>query len=254
MPLTYEESSSRSTKVMYIRGIPFECPDGAKKDEVAPTEAPARRRRPETCANRLLARRLAGDETAAGLTRVEARVHAGLMESRRAVRLFTGQGVPLRVLRRIVLAACGPTFGRSKSLAGFVLVESGAVMEHIADMVTDWLRREGLGQDGPGAAADARRTLFGGAPHLIVVHGAASGGRAAEACAKAVARLEWCAAGAGLGTCFAGELVQAATDDTAVAAALSVPHAHVVYAAMLVGFPEVPVLPERLPDTTLIWL
>jgi nitroreductase len=76
-----------------------------------------------------------------------------------------------------------------------------------------------------------------------------------EACALAVARLEWVAAAAGLGTCFAGELVQAALVDTSIATALSVPHGHTVFGAVLLGFPAVSASrPETPPDTTILWL
>lgn len=254
MSLTYEESSPRSTKVLYIRGIPYQCPGSGKGLQDAPAEPPAKRHRAETCANRLFARRLSGEENGAGLTRVEARVHAELMESRRALRRFTGRGVSMRELRRLVMTACAADSGKKGPQARFVVVESAQVMGRLGEMVLAWLRREGLGPDGPGATGDGGWTLFGGAPHVAVVHAPADVTGAPEACARAVARLEWLATGAGLGTCFAGEFVQAATADPAMAAALAVPSGHVVYAALLMGYPAVPDLPEQLPDTTILWL
>jgi nitroreductase len=253
MPLPYEESSPRSTNVMYIRGIPFQCPGSGNKgqsDAVAPRPRPA-----ETCANRLLARRLAAEAPGVGTGRVEARVQAGLMESRRAVRVFTDRIVPMRRLRELVLTACATGPGEKVRPVGFVMVEARDVTSRIADMVASWLRREGLSLDVAGRETDARRVLFGGAPHLAVAHGPAGVAGVAEACALAVARLEWAAAKAGLGSCCAGELVQAAVGDSAVAAALSVPSGHAVYAALLLGQPAVAAAnPDCPPDTTIIWL
>jgi hypothetical protein len=258
MALTYEESSSRSTNVMYIRGIPFQCPGAGKNARAASPlqEAAARRvRRAETCANRLFARGVAPEESGVGISRAEAQVHAGLMESRRAVRLFTDQGVPMRQLRQLVVAACSNTPAEFRGLARFVVVESGDAMSRTAGEVAAWLRREGMGLDGPGGEPDARRMLFGGAPHVAIAHGPVHSPKSPEACALAVARLEWAAAGAGLGTCFAGELVQAANADSSVAAALAVPHGQAVYAALLIGYPSVAVAKPGTPaDTMFIWL
>lgn len=256
MSMTFEKSDSRSRKVMYIRGVPFVCPDSGKSRTETPPEAVAQMaRRLDFCANRLLARRLLSAESAAVPLRSEARVHAGLMERRRAVRVFADQAVPMRQLRALVLSACDQGDVPSARRASFVVVESRKVMIEIADILAAWLRREGLGLDSPDPQVDARRLLFGGAPHLAVVHGRLGVPGAAEACALAVARLEWAAAAAGLGSCFAGELVQAALADSAVAAALTVPYGHTVYGAVLLGVPAVTrPASETPPDTTILWL
>ncbi|WP_300159422.1 nitroreductase family protein [Solidesulfovibrio sp.] len=177
------------------------------------------------------------------------------MKSRRYVRVFADRIVPMRVLRDLVAAACRPVPGESSGRARFVMLESAAAMDNAADLAAGWLRREGILADGLGPDAKAREVIFGGAPHMAVAFGPADDAAAAAACSLAVARMEWIAAGLGLGVCFAGEMVRAAAGCEELAAAMAIPSSATVYAALFLGYPgsrEAHV--GAAPGTRIIWL
>lgn len=176
------------------------------------------------------------------------------MKSRRAMRLFSGQDVPLRVLRELVGVAVGED-GGTASRPRFIVVESPKAMARIMELAAAWMRREGVLLDGPAPAGDAQQQLFGGARSMALAYGPSGELASAKACAKAVARLEWAAIGAGLGACFAAEMVQAAACASEVAAAMTVPTGHTVFAAVLLGYPAFPVdQPATGRPTRVIWL
>ncbi len=242
MSLTPDARPSRQQPVMYIRGVPFYDKNAALGNVQDAKDAPVSgqdRTRPvsEWCVG--------------GRTKVMGQEQAAFGKARQVVRRFVPKGVSMALLRQLV-AAAGATdlHGRAR----FVVVESPAAMDRLAGLLVAWMRREGALLDGPSPAGDVRQLALQGAPHLAVVHGSAGDPLAAAACREAMARLEWAAASAGLGSCCVGTLVQAAAVDPALAAALSMPQGHVVHAALVLGQPQLE--PEAGPAKAvrMIWL
>jgi hypothetical protein len=254
MSFTQEESKSSRQDIMYIRGIPFKCPTSGDKAPVPDPDARQDFRPAADCPSRQLVRCLSGDASQPAPDGPTARVQAGLMRNRRSVRVFTEQVVPMRTLRDLLIQA-GADLGKTSRLIRFVMVEAAPAMERIRGQVEAWLVREGrsLKDDSREAAPD--KGIFGGAPHLAVVHGPRGVAGAAEACAMALARLEWAAAGAGIGACFAGEFLQAAAADTALAADLTIPDTHTAYGALLLGYSSFHVRdPKGASRIKTVWL
>lgn len=250
MSVVCKEEGVRRPSVLYIRGIPYKCPEPASKSQERvcdlvdsrPMRSPA-----GLCPSRLAARRLADGEGDPNQAR------EGLMRRRRAVRVFTGQAVPLGLLRDLLIRACAD-LGRDSRHVRCVMVESPRAMERVRELTCAWMVREGLTgrTEGTGTAGG---DPFGGAPHLVAIHGPRDLAAAVEACALAVARVEWAAAGAGLGVCFAGELVAAAAADAALAATLTVPEEHAVHGALLLGYSAFAVRdPDSAGRVKIIWM
>ncbi|WP_428568210.1 MAG: nitroreductase family protein [Solidesulfovibrio sp. DCME] len=189
-----------------------------------------------------------------GLMGCASRSQSAFMKSRRSVRVFADRVVSMRVLRDLVAAASWAQPGDAPGQARFVMVESEPAMDRMSDLAAGWLRREGILVDGLGPEGKAREVVFGGAPHMAVAFGPRDEA-AAAACSLAVARMEWLALGAGLGVCFAGEMVQAAAGCPELAAALAIPDAAMVHAAVFIGYPgSRTARPEAMPGTRIIWL
>jgi hypothetical protein len=257
MSVPHEVGKSSRQDILYIRGIPFKCPTSNSQESVAVSHSPAvASPTPEApdCPSRALARCLSGEATPPVSEGSTAGMQAGLRRSRRSVRVFTGQGVPMRTLRELIIQSCAD-LGKNGSLVRFVMVEATPTLDRIRGMVEDWLDREGAHPKESDREGEPDKGLFGGAPHLAVVHGPTGVAGAAEACAMALARLEWAAAGAGIGACFAGEVLRAAAQDTALAAALTIPASHTAYGALLLGYSSFHVRdPESAGWTRIIWL
>ena len=268
MTMMHEGGKSSGGRIMYIRGVPFTCPESRRNtEEEAVNDAEAKVRVAENqasdaiaasvvpaCSRELFARCASAGAGRGVLPRFTSKTQEALMKSRRAMRLFSPVDVPMRVLRDLIGVAVGETAPDAIE-PRFVVVEAAEPMARITALVAAWMRREGVLLDGPVPAEDAQRKLFGGARHMAVAYGPSGEIKAATACARAVARLEWAAIGAGLGVCFAGEIVQAASCASDVAAALTVPQGHTAYAVVLLGYPAFPAdQPATGHPTRIIWL
>lgn len=277
MTTMHHEAQAKAQPIMYIRGIPFRCPVPAGKagavsvvdknvDTAAPSKASAAptqaaqtvktaKATPLFAPSNLLARFGTACGSRAGISRAETEAQTRFVKSRRAVRVFADKMVPMRLLRELITTVARDQGEAHSGLARFIVVEAAPAMDQVTRLAANWLRQEGVLADGAGPDADARKVVFGGAPHLAVAYGKSDSPADAEACAEAFARLEWAGAAMGLGTCFAGEMLRAAAASSALSAALSIPTGHTAYAALFIGYPGFAAdQPEKAPGVRIIWL
>ena len=274
MTTMHQEAQAKAQPIMYIRGIPFRCPVPAGKagavsaidknvDTAAPSktsDVPAQAAKTAKATtlfapSNLLARFGTACGSRAGISRAETEAQTRFVKSRRAVRVFADKMVPMRLLRELITTVARDQGEVHSGLARFIVVEAAPAMDQVTRLAANWLRQEGVLADGAGPDADARKVVFGGAPHLAVAYGKSDSPADAEACAEAFARLEWAGAAMGLGTCFAGEMLRAAAASSALSAALSIPTGHTAYAALFIGYPGFAAdQPEKAPGVRIIWL
>jgi len=278
MTTMQHEAKATASNIMYIRGIPFRCPETAKAKPAKVVPIAAKESAPASVASAPVGTTTAKADAAvpaapfftpsnvlarfgtacgcrAGISRAESESQAKIVRSRRSVRVFADRRLTMRELRNLIdSVANGLTDGRTDP-ARFIVVEAPRTMARVTGLAARWLCREGFLADGVAPDADAGRIVFGGAPHLAVAYGKSGSTKAAEDCALAMARLEWAGAAMGLGSCFAGEIVRAAAGSSELAAALSVPTGHTVHAALFLGYPGfAPQQPETTPGVRIIWL
>ncbi len=270
MQTVKDNSGPGVSNIMYIKGIPFVCPPTAtakkKQDPARKAQAKTGAGKSKTvsstaysinacCFDKLLPRSSVASGKRALFACADGESQARLRKSRRSVQVFSEEAVSIQTLRELMQIASWSPTGETPGLANFVMVEAQPSMDKVTKMAADWLRREGILADGVAPGGDARKEVFGGAPHMAVVHGREGSAEAARACALTAARLEWNAVVKGLGVCYAGEIVRAASDWPALAAALAIPTGHVVYAALFIGYPGFPAgQPEAGPRIRLLWL
>ena len=242
MSLTPAAGQSTQKPAMYIRGIPFYANNDGSGNAQNARDASS----PGQDRQRAASAWCVGDRG-----KIIGQEQAAFIKARQAVRRFVPKGVSMALLRQLVgTAAATDLHGRAR----FVVVESPAAMDRLAGLLAAWMRREGAILDGPNPAGDVRQLVLQGAPHLAVVHGPAGDALAAAACREAMARMEWAAASAGLGSCCVGALIQAAAVDAALAAALSMPQGHLVHAALALGQPLLEQEAAQAKTVRMIWL
>ena len=236
MPLTLKKDNAARPNVMYIRGIPFKCPGSLRDIDTQATAnaGPASCKVAGTRPSRQLSRFATSDGTRAVVSKGEADSQGLFMNRRREVRVFSDRTVPMRQLRELL------DVDVEAHLLRFVMVEAPSSMDRITGLVSSWLRREGIMADDTGQDTEARKRVFGNAPHIAVINGRNDNIQSGAACALAAARLEWMASEMGLGACFAGEIVRAAVGSSEIAAALAVPTGYSAMAALLLGYPGQP--------------
>ncbi len=258
MTLMQKNAEIQAANVMYIRGVPFPCRTRSATDDAAAAKASGdtvKREKERDCPGSLLAHIATADGARPVVARTEMQSQTAFLAGRRNVRVFSDKTVSMRTLRELVGLASGSEDDRRGGLARFIMVEAAPSMDRIAALTADWLREEGHWDGVSNDGDNARRRIFANAPHLAVVYGRTGTAKAVNACALAAARLEWAAMASGLGACFAGDLMRAAAGSSGLLSALSVPAGHAVMAAVLLGYPALPVEAAGTPcHNRIIWL
>ena len=97
--------------------------------------------------------------------------------------------------------------------------------------------------------------IFRGAPMVIMTHALETGSLPLESCVIAMTYLDLAAASMGLGACWVGYLMLAATQHAPLKEALGIPQDHRLYGAMVVGYPKYSYrrIPPRNQARVVVW-
>ena len=169
------------------------------------------------------------------------------LKARRSIRAYQKRPVDRETFGRVIdLARYAPS-GVNRQPVKWIVVLEREEVRRIAGVAVDWMR--GAVRDGFAPAArfglgrlvagwDAGRDLIcRGAPHLVVAYASQQDPTAAGACLIALSHLEIAALPFGLGTCWAGYVMMAASQSPALRAALDLPADHAVHGALMIGYP-----------------
>lgn len=184
---------------------------------------------------------------------------------RRAVRAFRDEPVERELLARCLRTAeYGPSGHNARPTRWSVALGRDRVAG-IAGAVVDWMRGQAEAET-PLAQAlhlsgivrawgEGTDMVCRHAPALAVAHGPERGITPREDAVIAVTYLELAATAAGLGACWCGYLVMAATHDPALRGLLGVEAGRAVYGALLLGRParRYTAIPPR-PEPEVKWL
>jgi nitroreductase/ferredoxin len=174
----------------------------------------------------------------AGLDRADTLAFA--LRARRSIRAFQPEPVPRAELAALFeLVRQAPTANNSQKL--WWIVTSGREQTaELARLATEWLRRTYYpGRDAAPWAAGEDPVLHG-APHLVLCCAPADYAWGATDAAIATTSLDLLAFSRGLGTCWAGVFLRAASESPALAEALSLPEGQKVAAGLMLGRPKYP--------------
>jgi len=187
-----------------------------------------------------------------------------LLKSRRSIRVYKEKPVPHAVLAKLIDIARYAPSGRNAQPVHWLIVDNPQEVRKLASLVVDWMNL--LVRKSPRLMEQFHFDIFinawqrgedrvlRGAPHLIVAHAPKDTTLAQEDCAIALTYLELAAYSQGLGTCWAGYLLAAASSFPAIINALALPGGHRCFGALMVGYPKYEF--KRIPlrnEPSIIW-
>lgn len=170
------------------------------------------------------------------------------LRSRRSIRTYKSQFVPEKIIERLIRMARYAPSGRNSQDTEWLVMGNTDNIHKAASLVIDWMRWT-IDRDPITAALmhlektvkrweEGTDIIFRDAPVVIVAHAEKDNPRAQATCTIALTYLELAAKGFGLGCCWAGYFMRAATDYSPLMQALSLPNGHQCFGAMMVGFPK----------------
>ena len=185
------------------------------------------------------------------------------LKSRRSIRVYQEKTVPHTVLSKLIDIARYAPSGHNAQPVHWLVVEDPREVRQLAALVIEWMNM--LIRKSPRMSELFHFDLFvsawergedrvlRGAPHVIVAHAPKDTPMAQENCAIALTYLELAAYSQGLGACWAGYLLAAASSP-AMITALRLPGGHKCFGAMMVGYPKHEF--KRIPlrnEPSIIW-
>ncbi len=171
---------------------------------------------------------------------------AQLIKGRRSIRIYKDKQVPREEIERVIeVARYAPTGHNSQAVQWLVIDDEDEVRRlseigtewmrwvvknnpHLAPMVEGALQRQESGMD----------VFLRGAPVVVVAFGEKSNPIASVDCVIALSYFDLAANSMGLGCCWAGYFIFAATSFPPMIEALSLPEGHACYGSLMVGYPK----------------
>ena len=175
---------------------------------------------------------------------------SGMAKSRRSTRLFEDRPVPRELLRRALdTARYAPT---AKNVQGveWVVLDDRAKIQALAAVTINAMRGMKGFQNECAAFDRGRDVILRHAPRVIFAHAkCGTDNLCFSDCAVALTYLEFMLYTLGLGTTWAGYVVETAQKTPAIRDYLGLPEGHNIFAGCMVGYPSVKYLriPERKP-------
>lgn len=162
------------------------------------------------------------------------------LESRRSIRTYKKKVVDHSVLKQILDVSCYAPSAHNSQPVHWIMVEDPAKVKRIAGMVVDYMRDIKIFPGLIRAWDQGVDKVLRGAPHLAIAHAAPKGSEhIVEDCTLATAYLDLAAHSHGIGSCWAGFLVQAIHFEyQPVIDELELPEGHRVYTALMLGYPK----------------
>lgn len=159
--------------------------------------------------------------------------------SRRSIRTYKKKVVEHSLLEKILTTSRYAPSAHNKQSVHWLMVENPDEVRRFASMVVDWMTELKLFPGLIRAWSEGKDKVLRGAPHLAIAHmDPALSEHPVEDCTLASAYLDLAAHSHGLGSCWAGFLVQAAHHHPPLTMALDLPENHRVFTALMLGYPK----------------
>ena len=162
-----------------------------------------------------------------------------LLKSRRSIRTYKKRPADHATLAAILdVSRYSPSAHNCQS-AHWIMVEDPLEVKKLAGLVVDYMREIKVFPGLIRAWDQGEDKVLRGAPHLAICHANPSKSEhPVEDCTLSTAYLDFSASSFGLGSCWAGFLVQAFHKHKPLADALALPENHIVYTALMLGYPK----------------
>lgn len=162
-----------------------------------------------------------------------------LLKSRRSIRTYKKRVADHDTLAAILEVSRYSPSAHNCQSAHWLMVEDPREVQKLAGLVVDYMREIKVFPGLIRAWDQGDDKVLRGAPHLAICH--ADPGKSehpVEDCTLSTAYLDLSASSFGLGSCWAGFLVQAFHKYQPLVEALALPENHIVYTALMLGYPK----------------
>jgi nitroreductase/NAD-dependent dihydropyrimidine dehydrogenase PreA subunit len=162
-----------------------------------------------------------------------------MMKSRRSIRRYKEKQVPRELMEKLINAAgYGPT-AKNQQTIGWMVLEKREAVYNLAQLIIEGMRKAEVMPAMVRAFDEGKDVVFRGAPHLVITHLPADSILPAVDSTIALTYLELASWAFGLGTCWAGFLMMAASNNPMVEKHLGIPEGHRLCGALMLGYPGV---------------
>ncbi len=181
------------------------------------------------------------------------------LRMRRSIRVYKNKTVERDLLSRLIHIARYAPSGHNTQPVEWLVLNDRAQIRQLSEAVIDWMRQL-VRENSPlvdmlhldrviQSWESGVERIFRDAPHLIVTHAHQESRTAQSSSTIALTYLELMAPALGLGACWAGYFMAAASFWPPTLKMLQLPGKHSVFGAMMVGYPKFSYhrLPERKP-------
>lgn len=170
------------------------------------------------------------------------------LRSRRSIRVYKPETVARETLTKLIDVARYAPSGHNIQPVSWQIIYDGDELRRLCAIVVDWQRSLIKAGSPMVEMLHLERVVEGWeagidvicrfAPHLIVTHAHKDERTAPSSSTLALAYLELAAPTFGLGACWAGYFMMAATSYPPLAEALKLPADHAVFGALMIGVPK----------------
>ena len=188
-----------------------------------------------------------------------------LMRSRQSIRVYKDKGVDRDILAQIFDTCRYAPSGSNLQPVNWIVVDQQEKIRALAQLAIDWMKQvidsqHELATKLPLSSVvqawqNGEDRIFRGAPVVLITHAPRVGSLPLESCVIAMTYFDLMAATKGLGSCWVGFLMLAAAHHPPIRQALGIPDEHLLYGAMVVGYPKYAYkrIPARKPPQV-AWL
>lgn len=179
-----------------------------------------------------------------------------LMRSRRSIRLYKQKPVERGIIQKIMDTCRYSPTGSNAQQVKWIIADDQDKIGELAQLTIDWMK-EAIRSSHPLSATlplasvvdgwdKGEDRIFRGAPMVLMTHSPRLGSLPLESCVIAMTYFDLVAASLGLGTCWVGLFMVAATQHPPIRRALGLPTDHMIYGTMIAGYPKFAY--QRIPD------
>lgn len=173
---------------------------------------------------------------------------AMLFKSRRSIRFYKEQPVSFDILTEALDEARYAPTARNTQQVEWILIEGKDKLHELSSKVADWARTIPGRYSKIATAFDAGYDpILRNAPTVIVAHAEQDSKWGIQDCTIAITYLELALHSRGLGSCWAGFVIAAATQG--IDLGLPIPNGRKIYAGLMIGYPSIHFMwiPPRKP-------
>lgn len=187
---------------------------------------------------------------------------AQLIRGRRSIRVYRDKKVPREEIERVIEVARYAPTGHNSQAVRWLVINDRDEVSRLSEIGTDWMRwvMKKSPQLAPMVEGALQRQEAGmdvflrGAPAVVIAFAEKSNPVASIDCTIALSYFDLIANSMGLGCCWAGYFIFAATSFPPMIEALSLPEGQAIYGGLMVGYPKFSYrrIPLRQP-ARIIW-